>query len=162
MFEQWESLIFLLLLLQIANLNSLFFFLSDQMSFARKLKKKTAFRPPPSPSTVETGEERANPFPPRSPGATVGSPPLLRSLRRRKGGGTPDLGVWDVNRAWESVAGGGACGGAARSRTAFVSSRSALPLVGALCCGDGSVMFPPRDHLGDSDGRVLWGSSPWA
>ena len=23
-------------------------------------------------------------------------------------------------------------------------------------------MFPPRDHLGDSDGRVLWGSSPWA
>ena len=60
------------------------------------------------------------------------------------------------------MAGGGACEGAARPHTVWVSSRSVLPLVGVLCCGDGSVEVPPRGHLVDSDGRVLWGFSPWA
>ena len=60
------------------------------------------------------------------------------------------------------MVGGGAGVGAARPRTASVSLRSEHPLVGALCCGDGSVEFPPRGRHGDGDDRVMWGTCPSA
>ena len=105
---------------------------------------------------------KASPSLPRFPGAAVGSLPLLRPLRRRKGGGTPDLRVWGVNRVGFGVPGGGACVGAAAAHSAFWSPRSVLPLVVVFCCGDGSVGVPPRGRLGDGGVRVEWGSRPSA
>ena len=88
--------------------------------------------------------------------------PLLRPLRRRKGGGTPDLRVSGVYRVVLSVAGGGASVGVAAARSAFWSPRSELLLAAASCCGDGSVGVPPRGRLGDGGVRVVWGSRPSA
>ena len=42
----------------------------------------------------------------------------------------------------------------------FWSSRSALPLAGVPCCGDGSIEVPPRGRRFDAGGRVSWGFRP--
>ena len=85
---------------------------------------------------------RANSSPSRFPGAAADSLSLLRPLRRRKGGGIPDPCVRVVNRGRVSVVDGGVVVGVASSCTTFCSSRSALPLAGVVCCGDGSVEVP--------------------
>lgn len=107
-------------------------------------------------------ERRASQLLHRFPGAAAGSPLLLRPLRRRKGGGTPDLCVSGVNRVWACVAGGDASVGAAELHTAVWSSRFELLLVAALCRDDESVEVPPCGWCGDKAVRARWGSCPCA
>ena len=118
--------------------------------------------PFPFPLLQKREAERASSLSSRVPGAAAGSLPLLRPLRRRKGGGTPDMCARGVYRGWRSVVGGGACVGAAAARTAWCFSPSGLLLAGVPFIGGGCVGVLPRGRLVDADGLVRWRSCPWA